>query len=397
MVMTLCSTRWVAMLAATLCAVGCPRSSPEPEPAASGSTAAASSSAGATVKPERTLGARVEVLSLELERMGAASAVDPKRGLLYVWGGALAPLRPGGRPLRADPGLLDVIDLRAGTSSQLRLVGNGPTGVHVPAMAFDPRGAGSLYLFGGWPEAWRRPVDTLHRIDLGASQPSVQPVPKKGSWPSARNGAAMVCDTVGNSLLLYGGDSASGPKNSFQPEGDFWRFDLETQQWEQITTGRPPSARWHAAMVMDEPRRQAYLFGGAGQGSTAFDARLYQLDVASSEWRALPSGGDSPPSLQGTTLTFDVAARALVLAGGLRSESPGAAVPSELWLFDLQSDRWRKLDGGGKLTRRDHVAGYDPETGAHLLLGGHVSQKVGNYYEIGDFVLPSAKVVVKAD
>jgi hypothetical protein len=66
-------------------------------------------------------------------------------------------------------------------------------------------------------------------------------------------------------------------------------------------------------------------------------------------------------------------------AGGLRNEAPEAVVPSEPWLFDLESSPWCKIDGNGKLTRRDHVAGDDPETNTHLLLGGHVSQKVGSY------------------
>jgi hypothetical protein len=208
----------------------------------------------------------------------------------------------------------------------------------------------------------------------------------------------MVCDGVGNNLLLFGGDAAVGPKGSFQPQGDLWRFDLEARRWEQVTAGgTPPPARWHAAMAIDEPGRKAYLFGGAGEGSTAFDARLYQLDLATNEWHALPSAGDSPPSLQGATLTFDVDAHALVLGGGLRNEQPGGAVPGIAWLFDLDTGLWRKTDGATLLQRRDHVAAYDPETHAHYLLGGHVSQKVGNYYEIGDFVKPGARVQVKVE
>jgi hypothetical protein len=98
------------------------------------------------------------------------------------------------------------------------------------------------------------------------------PVPEPA--PSSSAGLALFTAVAAPKPdRTLGGDSASGPKGSFQPQGDFWRFDLETQPWEQITTGRPPSERWHAAMAIDEPRRQACLFGGAGQGSTALDAR----------------------------------------------------------------------------------------------------------------------------
>jgi hypothetical protein len=376
----------------------CTRSGPEPTPAASSSASAPSSTASAAPGAGRSFRAHVEALPLELDRIGAAAAFDAKRGLLYVWGGATHPLRPGGKPLRADPGLLEVIDLRAGHGSQVRLVGNGPAGVHLPAMAFDPHGTGALYVFGGWPEARRTPIDTLHRIDLAKSQPTVQLAPKTGSGPSPRNGAAMVCDSEGHALWLFGGDAAIGPKGSFHPEGDLWRYDLEAAKWEQVTPGgTAPPARWHAALAIDEIGRKAYLFGGAGDGPTAFDARLYQLDLATREWSALPAAGDSPPSLQGATLTFDAAARALVLAGGLRNEPPGAAVPSMLWWFDLDAGRWRKSESAPPLTRRDHIAAYDPETGAHVLLGGQVSQKVGNFYEIGDFVKPGARVQLKPE
>jgi hypothetical protein len=384
-------------LACLLAPLACSRSAPEPTPASTSTPAPSpTSSAHPQQGSERALRAHVDALPLELDRIGAAAAFDPKRGLLYVWGGATHPLRPGGKPLRADPGLLEVIDLRAGRGAQVRLVGNGPAGVHVPAMAFDPHGTGALYVFGGWPEARRTPSDTLHRIDLAKSQPTVQLAPKTGNGPSARNGAAMVCDGEGKSLWLFGGDAATGPKGTFHPEADLWRYDLEGMKWEQVTAGgTPPPARWHAAMAIDESGRKAYLFGGAGEGATAFDARLYQLDLTTREWSALPAAGDSPPSLQGTTLTFDTAEHALVVAGGLRNEPPGAAVPGMLWWFGLDAGRWHKSESAAPLTRRDHVAAYDPETGAHVLLGGQVSQKVGNFYEIGDFVKPGARVQLK--
>jgi len=142
---------WLVMLGSVGALHGCDRN-PAQQLAQSSASGEITAAASASAPAERELVAEGESASFDFKRIGAASAFDPSRGLLYVWGGALEPLRAGGKPLRADPGLLDIVDVRAGRSEQQRMIGTIPSGIHVPAMAFDARGTGALYVFGGWPE-----------------------------------------------------------------------------------------------------------------------------------------------------------------------------------------------------------------------------------------------------
>jgi len=390
--------RRAGFLALLLGVVSCRHDPSEPAPSPTASASANPSGAETAAPVEAGLTIDVQPIEVPLVRFGAAAAVDSARARFFIWGGGGAPADAGARPEGANPKLLEVVWLGESRRSTVTLGGAAPAGVFVPAMAHDPYGNG-LYVFGGWAKDKKGPSDGLVRIDTAGDGYMSRPFPKTGRWPAARNGASLVSDSMGNALWLFGGDGGPGgakDAKQFTPLGDLWRFDLDAQRWDRIEdSGDRPPARWHAAMTVDETGRKAYLFGGAGVEPDAFDARLYELGLTTSTWSLVRATGDAPPSLQGATLTFDPEMRALVLVGGLRHLPPGPAVASEIWLMDLDRKRWSHIDGGAKVARRDHVAGYDTATRAHYVFGGRVSQTLGDFYEVGEPVTGALRIRVK--
>ena len=277
------------------------------------------------------------------------------------------------------------LDFDKYTVSNIPVQGEKPEPLFIPSMAFDAK-RNRAYIFGGWARDARKPSNAMYSLDARNSPASWQLISPKKEWPSARNGACMIADSVRNCLLLFSGDGGPGAVG-FTPLDDFWRYDLLTARWEQLqTNGEHPPARWHAMMVAVERSRKAYLFGGAGLGDQEFDRRLFELDLESYRWSHIETSGDTPPSLQGGTLTYDPQYHALVLVGGLRHQPPGNATSSDVWVFDISRVTWHRLDGGLVLMRRDHIAGYDTATRRHILIGGTVSNKIGNFYERGNYV-----------
>jgi hypothetical protein len=270
--------------------------------------------------------------------------------------------------------------------------GTAPAGAAFPAVAVTKSNV--LYVFGGWRRDGMTPEDSLDAVDLSdAANARWRSIPRSAPWPPGRNGATMVYDGAGERLILLLGDSGLDSKGMFYPLADLWQCDLRTQKWKQLApVGRGPSARWHAMAAVVEPARRLYVIGGAGV--SGFDHALYILDLATDSWRSIaaPGSGDWPPSMQGATLTYDPIMHALLLAGGLRHEPPGPATSADLWVFDLVAERWQRLDGGASCQRRDHCSFYDPASSLHILIGGQISQTIGNFYERGPLVGQSAVI-----
>jgi len=306
-----------------------------------------------------------------------AAAIDAPRKRLLLWGG----VSPKQQPSR----VLTAVSLDTAKPLAVALEGDAPEGCAAPAMTMDGKRQ-TAYVFGGWAKGAAKPSDALFRVQLDAKTPRWERLPVDKVWPPARNGSCCVEDPKGDTFFLFAGDGGPGD-DGFTPLGDLWRYDLATTRWQAVRAqGSLPPPRWHAQMTCDPVGRKAYLFGGAGLGRDAFDRRLYELDLQTFKWRILESKGEGPPSLQGASLTFDAEHRALVLVGGLRHEKPGDATLADIWVFDLADAAWERLDGGDSVRRRDHGAGYDSATRRHYLVGGRVSQEVGNFYQRGDHV-----------
>ena len=316
----------------------------------------------------------------DLQSYSGAAVCTPE-GELLAWCGHRSP----------DTGESGLVRMRPPDPALkvFKCVGVGPEGFEFCSAEYVPARK-TFYVFGGWGD--HGPTNELYRLDLTRRPWTWEKIDAKGTRPSGRNGAPLVFDAPRHRLIVCGRDGGTG--KSFRPLADCWQFDIESNTWAPLpAVGVAPTARWHAAMALDPSRGKAYLFGGAGNGG--FDATLYELDLPTDAWRPVRTTGSPPPSLQGATFTFDSANGVLLLAGGLRHEAPGTATISTAWVFDPAVAQWDETDCGEDLRRRDHLGVYCRTTGEHLLIGGRISQTVGNFYDRGRIVSRDVKLKIR--
>ncbi|HTK08664.1 MAG TPA: kelch repeat-containing protein [Ktedonobacteraceae bacterium] len=147
--------------------------------------------------------------------------------------------------------------------------------------------------------------------------------------PPPRTSACMAYDSQHGTILLFGGVSTSGLLL-----GDTWLWNGTT--WTQLQPQRAPTARCGAVMAYSEAQRCLVLFGGEASGGRvgrllndtwAWNGALWSL-------QAVPA---PPPERVGSTLTYDVANRQLVLFGG----TSGSALYGDTWTWTGQ--KWQSL------------------------------------------------------
>lgn len=109
--------------------------------------------------------------------------------------------------------------------------------------------------------------------------------PEEGNAPTGRCGSAGFYGN--NAIFMFAGDVASPPTGV--SADDFWKFDLNTKQWEEITTTHKPSKRYcHSMTLLNE--NQFILHGGATDPKTKLgDTWEYNLDK--NEWNELTKEG----------------------------------------------------------------------------------------------------------
>ncbi len=122
---------------------------------------------------------------------------------------------------------------------------------------------------------------------------SVNYVPKAGTPPPRRELAGLAYDASSNKVHIYGG-------RSNEIYDDMWEFDLTTNTWNEMHTPSVmrPGARSSAHLAMLEESRQIVLFGGDTNSGPISDVWLYDLDseiVISMQWKLVDTNGKAPP------------------------------------------------------------------------------------------------------
>ncbi|CAN5576147.1 hypothetical protein BH20CHL7_BH20CHL7_13390 [soil metagenome] len=118
--------------------------------------------------------------------------------------------------------------------------------------------------------------------------------------------------------------------------------DLRDVTWGRVaTSGAVPSARAGHAWLMDPDDSAAYLFGGRDRTAALGDLWVYDLDA--DRWTPIEPAGPrpAPRSDHATVWVRDVG---LVVVGGRASDG---ALLDDLWLFDIVSSAWRELPAIG--------------------------------------------------
>ncbi|MGB2694539.1 MAG: kelch repeat-containing protein [Dehalococcoidia bacterium] len=188
-------------------------------------------------------------------RYGAGAALVPG-GLFFVTHGF------------TDQGRFDdswQFDFSQDTWTSISPNGDRPIKRCLMRSAWDP-GRERLLLFAGQTDG------TPFLDDLWALTPNGWQQIDFETGPNARHFYAMVFDDLGNKLVLFGGNSESGPL------GDLWYLDALSDTWRQPSAeNEGPSPRYGHEAVWVPERRTMYLFGGTDGSNEMND--LWALSV----------------------------------------------------------------------------------------------------------------------
>ena len=137
-----------------------------------------------------------------------------------------------------------------------------------------------------------------------------------------------------------------------------WSFDPETDQWEILCSGRPgldltvstPSG----VMAVDHNWGKVLSKDGSEltffKGERVKENAVFLLDAAKRSWKKLTRTGPWPQNLyELTALAYDTRRDRVILHGG-------GAERTELWIFNLKTGLWRKMNpkvGGAPVCRRE--------------------------------------------
>jgi hypothetical protein len=175
-------------------------------------------------------------------RTGHAMAYDGARARVVLFGGG-------------DGSYLQDMwewDGTAGTWTDRTPGGSNPPGRAGHAMAYDVS-RGKVVLFGGWSGS--SDLQDTWEWDGVAGTWTDRTMP--GTKPQARNGHAMVFDTVRGRTVVFGGASGS------ERLQDTWEWDGVSGTWTDRTpAGAKPERRKDHVMVFDTAQGKAVMFGG---------------------------------------------------------------------------------------------------------------------------------------
>ncbi|MBI3970153.1 MAG: hypothetical protein HY332_02585 [Chloroflexi bacterium] len=253
-----------------------------------------------------------------------------------------------------------------------QVAGPGPSARALHSAIFDPVGR-RVIVFGGvrwdavalgdvwafslesetWQELVVEPADGDAGDGSDGSDRARQPAPR---WAPA----ALYDRPRGRMVLLFG--------NAGTASDEVWALDLQAVRWTRLGTGMPrPLARFDAAAATDGGER-AWVYGGFPGPPLGLDTALgdlWELDLGTGRWRALPGGTAVPPPTTNAALGYHDGALYLVGGHDAHKVTPGT------WRYDLARGRWQTLSPvGGPATWAHHARAVDDTCGRLLLVGG---------------------------
>jgi hypothetical protein len=187
--------------------------------------------------------------------------------------------------------------------------------------------------------------------------------------PTARDGALAVYDPVRDRMILFGGNTGSGPYLS-----DVWTLSLSgTPSWTQLTpAGMPPSGRFVPSMIYDPVRDRLLVFGGTSAGPTYYN-EVWQLALSGTPtWSLVTTAGTPPSGRYAHVAIYDPVRDRMLIYGGENN----TVRFTQLWQLALNgTPTWLQLHplGDAITIPAPHTpsAVYDPVADRVLFYGGY--------------------------
>lgn len=229
-----------------------------------------------------------------------------------------------------------------------------PAGRILHAMAYDEK-RGTVVLYGGQnasgnlADLWEWDGTSWHRLCPVCN-------------PAARFSHRMIYDANQEKIVLYGGqDGKVGLAEAWTWDGTSWTYF-------QFRESSP--ATYNAPLIYDTAGQRAISFMGRDWGGTW----VWQSDL----WQK-PKFRVQPPGRDEATLVYDPVRDATILFGGTNEDQ---YLYNDTWM--LHQDTWTRLDTPGFPPQRSKaVAFYDPIRDSMILYGGEMYGSIyGDMWEL---------------
>lgn len=292
-------------------------------------------------------------------------------GRLYVFGGG-SRVRDGAGHVADGPALGDFWSYDTLTGRWLQLAtSGGPPPLVEPHLARDR--AGFVYEFGGGSEGPRGYSSTLYRYDPVRDRWIELDPP--GPRPAGRVDYGLAWEPLTDQIYLFAGGTDDGDGGE-RLLNDFWRYDPATNRWSDLTISSGASAIAPREIYNISADGQGYLYlfaGSATVNGVGWEAiqDFWRFDVRSGRWQNLTGATNTsrvpPRHYYGQAVD---GAGAFYVVGGVL---PGTIQSvGDAWRFDPLLERWEEVSALFEpiLALIPYNLAYDPLTDALYTVGG---------------------------
>ncbi|XP_035216585.1 kelch domain-containing protein 4-like isoform X1 [Stegodyphus dumicola] len=197
------------------------------------------------------------------------------------------------------------------------------------------------------------------------------------SQPSPRSGFTLCAHPDKDELLLFGGEYFNGSKTMMY--NDLYFYNIKKGQWSILQCPeKPPPRCGHQAVVVSQRGGQMWIFGGEFASPTRSNFYHYKdlwvFHLTEKRWEQIKVPG-APSSRSGHRMV--VSRKQIVLFGGFHESIRDYKYFNDVYIFDLESYAWSKIEPGGKGPSPRSGCQMAPLTDGRILLyGGYSREKV---------------------
>ncbi|GFS88950.1 kelch domain-containing protein 4 [Nephila pilipes] len=195
--------------------------------------------------------------------------------------------------------------------------------------------------------------------------------------PSPRSNFSLSPHPDKEELVLFGGEYYNGKVSTMFNDIHF--YNIKKGHWSILHTPvKPPPRSSHQAVVLSQKGGQLWVFGGEFSGpsrSVFYHYKdLWVFHFAEKRWEEVKAPG-APSSRSGHRMT--VRHKQIVIFGGFRETIHDYKYYNDLYVFDLETYTWNKIEAVGKIPSfRSGCLFTSLVDGRMLLYGGYTKEKV---------------------